>query len=56
MSSFSLCSEANSSSDHLEKGNKSSYFKVAVKVSELIELDCCYYILFTKQFGAKYVK
>lgn len=36
-----------------QKWNKSSYFKVVVKVSQLIELDCGYCILFTKQFRPK---
>lgn len=44
---FCLCLGANSNGEHSEKWNKSSYFKVVVKVSQLIELDCGYCVLLT---------
>lgn len=45
---FCLCLEANLSGEHLQTWNKSSYFKVVVKVSQLIEPDCGYWVLFTR--------
>lgn len=42
-----LCLEANLNGEHSEKWNKSSYFKVVAKVSQLIELDCGYCVSLT---------
>lgn len=39
--------------EQVEERNKLSYFKVVVKISQLIELDGGYCILFTKQLRLK---
>lgn len=50
MKAFCLCLETNFTGKLLDKWNTSSYFKVVMKSSQLIELDCGYCILFTKRF------